>query len=194
MLKKILSTAQSRTCISICNEEDCPTKIKEIKDASIAIILNTTADFMNLNSKIIEHLQEKNYSPCKMLKHPPVQLLNDNSRHKYECTGIREVINSVNSIHIFIEIVSSIGQFTEDARVLLCEITEKITVNGRKYMLRGVVSYKGREFYAPQEIGHYISYCKRHNGDWELYDDLHDKWEQKHQNTEVRPHLLYYSI
>lgn len=71
MLNKVLWTSHSQTYVSVCNEENCPTKIIEVKDASIVIIVNNTADFINLDSKIVERLQEKYYSPCQMLKYPP---------------------------------------------------------------------------------------------------------------------------
>lgn len=56
--------------------------------------------------------------------------------------------------------------------VLLEKIPEVLCINGTTYELRGVCCYHEEMSRLQNSVGNYTAYCKRHNGNWEIMDDL----------------------
>lgn len=53
----------------------------------------------------------------------------------------------------------------------LIDIPYRIQLNCVQYLLRGAIAYISIE----NAVGHFIAYCRRHNGKWESYNDLNVK-------------------
>ena len=198
MLKKLLSSncSYSQIFTSVCSEADCSMRKKMCNETCISITIDRTSDFVNLKQKIMEELKECS-SLCQIPKEESIKNFPKSSSvdNNLKCKGIRKITKTINMVNFFLEIVSSAEEFTKDARVFLCNIPKYLCINSKNYNLRGIISYKGPDRPdTPEEIGHYICYCKRQNGDWELYDDLKYNSVLKSEKTKVRPHLIYYSL
>lgn len=63
----------------------------------------------------------------------------------------------------------------------------QLKLSDRVYHLRGVLGFE------EQGVGHFIAYCRRHDGLWEVYNDLNDKKIACLQNKTVTAILLLYT-
>lgn len=92
---------------------------------------------------------------------------------------------------ILIEPLSIISN-TCEVQINLEDVPKRIQVNDSEYVLRGVVGYQGCA--TPTSVGHFVAYCYRHNGKWELYNDLLLKKQIVMPYSVVRAACFFYSV
>jgi hypothetical protein len=91
--------------------------------------------------------------------------------------------------------------YQENAYFSLHEVPITISIKGKQFLLRSVVAYQASSIYTTSKDavktrgnGHYVSYAKRIDGTWQLFDDLRSKVERVSSSTNVHPHLIIYTL
>lgn len=74
----------------------------------------------------------------------------------------------------------------------LADYPNRIQLDKKKYLLRGAVTCTNSS--SVEDNGHFVAYCKRHNGKWETYNDLEDNKSPCTANKMVDVCALIYSI
>lgn len=80
------------------------------------------------------------------------------------------------------------------ATVIACyiiDIPDTIRLNSVLYSLRGAVAYIDN---GDNMLGHFVSFCRRKNLKWEIYNDLNDHYTPCPVNINVKICAVLYSI
>jgi ubiquitin C-terminal hydrolase len=75
----------------------------------------------------------------------------------------------------------------------LTDFPLQLQMMGKQFTLRGCTSFNP-PLAKSQGMGHYVAYCRRSDGTWELYDDLCTKPICVKGTTEVFSHLVIYTL
>lgn len=99
------------------------------------------------------------------------------------CTNENIDITFIAGAHLFIdtecllwvELAKRLGHSDWSGKITLSEIPLDIHLNENVYTLVAAIEYVGGN--NNNEVGHYIAYCHRITGKWQVYDDLNkNKW------------------
>lgn len=124
---------------------------------------------INLNSLDISNVQQSIAFSNKIVNCPV-------------CNASLSIFRDLNQIIAFdIENVDENGMQEE---IKISEISQNIDVQGKKYVLRGVVEYKSK---------HFVAHVRRNDGTWETYDDLKPAKPSK-PPTQIIAVMLFYSM
>ncbi|KAK5649722.1 hypothetical protein RI129_000751 [Pyrocoelia pectoralis] len=78
--------------------------------------------------------------------------------------------------------------------IALNELSLQVKYNDRNYVLRAVIHFEQPSASTVIAIGHYVTYGKRLDGLWELFDDCSREFTTVSSNYRINPHLILYSF
>lgn len=78
--------------------------------------------------------------------------------------------------------------------IKLCDIPSLIKTKSSTYELRGILAFYRPKSSLRNSVGHYKTFSKRGDNNWEMYDDLKKIPIRVKQQTVVPVEFLYYSI
>lgn len=99
--------------------------------------------------------------------------------------------------HLFIETVTNSIPYESEFSIPLSNVPENLTILGKIFKLRGIVSFIPPITKKVSAIGHYVAYCWRsHLNSWEKYDDLIkvDRKKSVRSNTVVNCQYVVYTL
>ncbi|SRR5258705_11328091 len=76
-------------------------------------------------------------------------------------------------------------------RCCLDDVPKTLTVWNTEFHLRGVLHHNPSG--VSQGVGHYVAYCYRCDGTWQLFDDLRSKVINVQSTTAITPHGLIFN-
>lgn len=169
VLSSLLSKLDLNKCfIDELNCNSCKFSTISFKQ-SIEIEVQTVEQ---LESAILKKLSNRNLRRCSSI----------------DCYGYLQNTINVSWTHFFVEPVDICNK-TLELKCSLNEIPKLVEYNHIKYVLRGVVGYVGPD----NSLGHFISYCYRHNNLWEEYDDRQSKPSPCSPLKNIRIQVILYS-
>lgn len=181
----------------VCSGVQCPNPKRDIASVSILVKFDHEISREKFEQSVARKLATRRCSFCPLSIDPKSdrRLLRQPNLSK-TCRGTVSRKIALSPHHLLIEptteeIVETDGQgdVIVEVVVALGDIPARLDVHGEQYFLRGAVSFTGKA-----NPGHYVAYCRRHNDQWQCFDDLQLKGLPCSAQKKITCHLLFYSI
>nr|P16320.2 RecName: Full=120.7 kDa protein in NOF-FB transposable element [Drosophila melanogaster] len=111
--------------------------------------------------------------------------------------GGQQILERQPGPHVILDIEFAMDAFHQihhnglPGTTTLLQVPEEILIQEKKYILSGAIEYVPA---MGGEIGHYIAYCRRVIGSWEVHNDMCRQWKKfSALNTKMTLHILIYT-
>ena len=186
MANVLLHDAPTLSFVSTCGSSQCPQELRTEYNCFVSLDRPVNG-LQDLQTSLQSYLAAS-YTPCN------VSIPEATEKSLY-CDGIRRTEKSLVSGHLFVEVMDSNPEMIVECRCSLQEVPQKLNLEAKIYLLRGVVAFRGPKRASRKSVGHYTGFVRRHVTDsWQLHDDLKDKVQYVTSNSNVRAHLFIYTI
>ncbi|XP_015124381.1 uncharacterized protein LOC107046303 [Diachasma alloeum] len=98
--------------------------------------------------------------------------------------GASKQEENISNAHVYLELDVRQSAKESAATCDLYDVPQALTFN-REYRLAGIIHYSAKE-------DHFIAYCRRQSGSWEIHNGLHSKVEPVRGNPRIQPNCAIY--